>query len=339
MKNVLILMASYNGERYISEQLESILAQSYTNWKLIIQDDGSTDDTVNIIKYYMRKDSRISLCFNESVYHGAFQNFHILINKCKELESFDYYMFCDQDDIWNKDKIETMLGFMNDQKPELCYADMRLIDADGRLTSESLNRKWKLEKNNYLSVLFSNKALGCNMILNKALFEQTTPMDMSIPNIDTMSHDAYYAMSAAILGECRYIDIITMDYRRYDQSVTSDIKYETDIRRVIYRLFHLNDLAKKHAIMYNQTLVTFELLKTRGYRQFSNNSEDYSGRNCPDFAYYRLKNMEKIEKVLRTGGFRTLGFVDKYDIQFGRRIENISRKMILLSGLYKKYLI
>ena len=105
-KKVLIMLATYNGERFIEQQIESILKQTYTNFHLAIQDDGSTDATLDIIKKYSQKDKRIEILKNESKYHGPFYNFHCLANKFKQREKYDFYMFCDQDDLWDQNKIE-----------------------------------------------------------------------------------------------------------------------------------------------------------------------------------------------------------------------------------------
>ena len=83
MKTVLILMVSYNGEKYIKKQIDSIINQTYSNWKLIIQDDGSSDKTIEIIEKYTLEDNRIQLKKNTTQYHGAFEKLHVLINYAK----------------------------------------------------------------------------------------------------------------------------------------------------------------------------------------------------------------------------------------------------------------
>ena len=146
-KSVLIMMAVYNGEKYIREQIESIINQTYKKWQLIVQDDGSNDDTIVIVKEYCRKDKRISIINNQLCTHGAFINFHILINYCKKLEPYDFYMFCDQDDIWHEDKVEKLVESCDKlgMYPAFCYADMSTIDENGNVGYPSLDKKWKLE--------------------------------------------------------------------------------------------------------------------------------------------------------------------------------------------------
>lgn len=96
---LLIMMATYNGDAFLREQLDSILRQTVTDWSLIIRDDHSSDQTVDIIQEYMAKDERIQLIQNESDFHGAYYNFFGLINAVRQQGAHsDYYVFADQDD-------------------------------------------------------------------------------------------------------------------------------------------------------------------------------------------------------------------------------------------------
>ena len=106
-----ILMATYNGEEFIREQINSILNQTYKNWKLIIHDDGSTDNTVDIIKEYTKKyPNKIILIEDNIKCNGAKENFSHLIKIAYKNFNFDYILFSDQDDIWLPNKIEVSLS-------------------------------------------------------------------------------------------------------------------------------------------------------------------------------------------------------------------------------------
>src|SRR5574344_1640995 len=115
-----IAMCSYNGERFIKEQIDSIIAQTYKNFELIIVDDGSKDNTIEIIKYYQSKDSRIKLFQNEKNL-GFVKNFEKAITLC----SGDFIALADQDDVWKKNKIEVFLN--NIDKNMLIYSDAILM--------------------------------------------------------------------------------------------------------------------------------------------------------------------------------------------------------------------
>ena len=94
MNDVLIMLASYNGEKYIREQIESICRQTYSDWHLLIQDDGSSDGTIDIVTEYCNKDERVELIVNTEKVHGAYINFHVLVNKARAMQPYKYYMFC-----------------------------------------------------------------------------------------------------------------------------------------------------------------------------------------------------------------------------------------------------
>ena len=98
-----VAMATYNGEKFIREQLDSILAQTITDWELIVCDDVSTDSTIAILEEYANKDGRIQIHKNK-VNLGFKRNFEKAISLC----SGDYIALCDQDDIWKHDKVEKM---------------------------------------------------------------------------------------------------------------------------------------------------------------------------------------------------------------------------------------
>ena len=101
-----ILMATYNGEKYIREQIDSIISQTYSNWTLLIRDDVSKDDTVKIIKEYEKKDKRIKLLEDNKGNLGFVKNFEELLKNSSE----DFIMFSDQDDYWLEDKIEKYIN-------------------------------------------------------------------------------------------------------------------------------------------------------------------------------------------------------------------------------------
>lgn len=166
--SVRILMATYNGEKFIKEQINSIINQTYTNWSLIIQDDGSKDRTAEIIKGF--DDPRINIRESPEKMHGAYYNFHSIANQEKLSDMrYDYYMFCDQDDIWDSDKIEKMFLFLSKEdnnEPVFCYADMRIIDEKGKKQSSSICKSQGLEYVNRESLFFSHIIYGCNTMSN-----------------------------------------------------------------------------------------------------------------------------------------------------------------------------
>ena len=101
MEKVDILLATYNGAKYLEDQLNSILSQTYSDFRLLISDDSSTDNTKEILEKYKEKDERITVFYQENNL-GVIKNFEFLLKKVEN----EYYMFSDQDDIWKENKIE-----------------------------------------------------------------------------------------------------------------------------------------------------------------------------------------------------------------------------------------
>lgn len=136
--NLVILMAAFNGGKYIKEQIDSIISQSHNDWNLYIRDDGSTDNTLNIIKEYCKKDSRIHLFEDKNLHIGVKNSFLRLL---ESVES-ELYMFCDQDDVWLPTKIEHTVNLYNKVRlkhdvPIVIHTDAEVVDAELRTISKS----------------------------------------------------------------------------------------------------------------------------------------------------------------------------------------------------------
>ena len=215
-----ILLATFNGERLISEQIDSILNQTYTNWNLIIRDDGSTDNTIMIIKDYINKHPhKIKLIEDEKRNLGSSKNFSELLNYSKS----EYIMFCDQDDVWLPDKIRLSLekiveleNAFGREKPLLVFNDLFVVDDSLKIISDSF---WRLKKrkpqNTSLNrLIVQNVITGCAMIINKMLLELSMPIAKS-----AMMHDWWMGLVASSYGEIGYIRAPLIYYRQHSSNV------------------------------------------------------------------------------------------------------------------------
>ena len=195
MKRCLILLAAYNGAKFIRQQIDSIRNQTYTNWRLLIRDDGSNDGTVEIVREYCEMDDRIELILNDTERHGAFLNFWQLIDIAYHGEDYDYYFFSDQDDIWEPNKIERMVEFaeeQNEQIPMLFYSDMKIIDGANNIKLAGLNEVMGIGQiSGYTEFYSGGYFWGCCIMLNAQLFKLIPPMEASNRYIDIMSHDNF----------------------------------------------------------------------------------------------------------------------------------------------------
>lgn len=248
-KQILILMATYNGEKYIKEQIESLLNQSNKNWDLLISDDNSNDNTIKIIENYCKRYENIKL-LQHIPENGALGNFSYLIKEAKKL-NYDYFMLCDQDDFWLKDKIDKTLNFMKikeKNKPILVFTDKEYVDNKLKKLGYSLG---KYNKFDLVILLHQNTIYGCTMMINKKLLEK---LDDKIPK-QFMNHDHYIAIVAKLLGEIYYLDYKSILYRQHGKNVSGNIKksiFQKIRDKTIYReniklfLFIVNFIDRKY---------------------------------------------------------------------------------------------
>lgn len=220
-QEITILMATYNGEAYLVQQLESILMQTYAHWKLVIRDDGSTDGTLGIITSYIQKDERISMiCFGD-LHGSACKNFAQLAEWAVANDR-GTVMFSDQDDIWAADKVAISVSEMNQLEqqygaavPLLCYSTFQFIDEQGVELPQKLQLPAQLE----LRILLNeNHAWGCTMILNTAALKAIVP----IPAI-AVNHDYWIALVVAALGKTKLINQDLILYRQHTHNVSGNV--------------------------------------------------------------------------------------------------------------------
>lgn len=212
-----IALATYNGANFIRQQIESIQKQTYRNWRLIISDDNSSDDTVDIIKDMMSNDSRIYLVGNKRQ-GGVIQNFNYALSQTTS----EIVLLCDQDDIWPEERLEILIDKFkvlqrNDFVPAMMFTDLKLVDENNCLIAESFYRTNNINpqdnlKNNNL--LWRSTVYGCTCIMNKKLVDIALP----IPTYAHM-HDQWLALLAKQYGNIFYFDYASVRYRQHSTNV------------------------------------------------------------------------------------------------------------------------
>lgn len=165
--DVVVLMSSFNGENYIEEQIKSIFQQEHVCVRLLIRDDGSTDDTIEIINKLTDVYEEIKLIKGQNI--GAKASFFELIKNCPES---CYIAFCDQDDVWKKDKLYTAINHLQSyqNKPAMYFSNLYVVD-------ENLNG-YKIMFDNLVSTnlgqaLTYNNVVGCTLVVNHLLLSLT----------------------------------------------------------------------------------------------------------------------------------------------------------------------
>ena len=203
-----VCLATFNGENYIKEQLDSILSQLNPDDEIIISDDGSTDNTLSIVGSY--SDPRISIYKNS--FKNVVLNFEFAINKAKG----KYIFLSDQDDIWHKDKVKTyMRAFMDNPNLILLLSDLQIIDKDGLFIDRIFFKNGF--KNNFLNNIIANNFIGCAMAFSNSVKSNVLPFPKNIA-----MHDWWIGTCCTFFGEIGFINEKLNFYRRHDNNVTKD---------------------------------------------------------------------------------------------------------------------
>jgi rhamnosyltransferase len=263
LPKVIILMATFNGDRYISEQLDSIINQTYSNWQLWIRDDCSTDNTLNIINRYISKDNRIKILHNEGNRLGACLNFAKLMDSARNEQ---YIMFSDQDDVWQKTKIAgTLESMLESEKtfgqfvPILVHTDFEIVDEYLKVIKTKKNIAYIFSKHPdaILNKLVSqNYIYGCTMMINHSLLKHCLPFYKEAEN-----HDYWIALVAASTGQIVYLSNKSMLYRQHSSNVTIGIKassFYNRIKRIVINWYNTLDLNKRRIIQVKALLSHLE---------------------------------------------------------------------------------
>jgi len=238
-----IVLAAYNGEQYLDKQIQSILNQTYSHWRLIIRDDKSTDNTPEVINRYAKRYPD-----NIVVMTDFFHNLGVCGNFGKLLEhsTAGYTMFCDQDDVWLPRKIELTFAKMHGMEkthgkdmPLLVYTDMKVVDDNLNVLSDSFwhHQIFNPDIGRSLSrFLVSNVATGCTVMINKKLRELVTPLPQ-----DAMMHDWWAGLVAVALGKSDYVDEATVMYRQHAANVVG-ATWNLTLQTFIDKLMHFGEL-------------------------------------------------------------------------------------------------
>lgn len=235
-KKIDILMATYNGEKYLAEQIDSIICQTYKNWNLLIRDDGSSDNTFKILKEYEKKDDRIKIIKDKKGNLGIAKNFEELL----KISSSELIMFSDQDDVWKKDKIKIMLKYVGNS--DLIISDAIVTNEKLECISESLFCLVK-SKNGIIKNVIKNTYYGCCMLFKRKILEEVLP----IPNNKEIGHDLWIGLISEKYYKVKFIDEKLIYFRRHSNNVTTINKSKRNIRKkIIGRYIILKELFRRY---------------------------------------------------------------------------------------------
>lgn len=247
-----ILMAVYQGEAYVAEQIESILKQTYTDWTLLIGDDGSKDRTMEILLAYEAKyPSKIRVIPNKVNSGSAQANFFHLLSLSKAA----YAMTCDHDDVWLPDKVEKTMGEMERLEresppgtPILVHTDLEVVDENLRTIAPSMFQLQNLDSRrvSLSRLLAQNVVTGCTMLANRPLLDLAKD-----PPASAIMHDWWLALVAAAFGRIGFVPKPTIRYRQHGNNEVG-AKNVRDPKYVAARLSKTEQIHKVLTDTYRQ---------------------------------------------------------------------------------------
>jgi glycosyltransferase involved in cell wall biosynthesis len=210
---VSVCMTTYNGEKFILDQVKSILQELKSDSELIICDDGSTDNTINILQELVKSDSRIQIYINE-VRLGVIKNFQICLSKSKG----DYIFLADQDDIWLPGKVDKMINALRrNTKCVICNA--KIIDGYGRVVEDSY---FKISNggSGFFKNFIKNSFLGCAMMITRDVLQKAIPFPTTID-----SHDNWLGIVSELTGGTVFIPEQLILYRRHGSNASQMTRF------------------------------------------------------------------------------------------------------------------
>lgn len=319
MEQIDILLATYNGEKYLKEQLDSILSQTYSNFRLLISDDCSKDGTRKILEEYAKKDDRIKLFYQEKNL-GYVKNFEFLLSKVEN----KIYALSDQDDVWLPEKVEKTYKKLKETNSDLVFTDLEVVNEKLEKMYDSYNdymllsRKIKKYKDSYLMQYLYNCITGCTLMSKSEFLNKIIPIQTDSKYV---IHDTWIGLIVSLYGKIEYLDEKTIKYRQHgnNQVGTDKISHKfrkledvrnlfLDVKTQLFNTYVNNenifseDLKKqnKKALEYFKMLQTKKYLNFRGY-----------------LIFYKLYKTETFSYIIQNFGILNLPLITK--IPFGIR--------------------
>ncbi len=247
-QSVSVALAVYNGEKYLAELLSSLQNQTLQPYELVILDDCSADDSIEIIKAF-------PLSFEKKLFSnernmGPVYTFKKLASLCNG----NYIAFCDQDDIWIPEKLQLSLSEIkkiNTKIPGMVFTDLSVMDEEGKLMEYSYFKQRKIQacKLSFADILFGNVVTGCTTLINKAMARELLKMPLNV-----IMHDWWMALIAYSFGEYSFVNKSTVLYRSHSNSVTK--KDKTSFIKIFF-----DEYKKKSAYLHENIQQAIEFKK------------------------------------------------------------------------------
>lgn len=247
---VSVVMATYNGERFLEPQINSILTQTVKPAEIIVCDDDSTDNTIAILEKF--SDNRSFTYYRNTKRIGVVENFKKAVSLATP---GNYIALCDQDDIWMPQKIEKSIEALSKIddgiSPAMIYSDLILIDSNEQVLNPSLDNELGHDKYKHCleTLLFGNFVLGCTIMMNGSMRK----FFLDIPNNKAFNHDTWTTLIAFTFGKVAALAQPYIKYRNHDYNVTfSYLKKKNRAGRIkdhLLFLFQRNNFLEDQIIL------------------------------------------------------------------------------------------
>ena len=299
-----VLLSTYNGEKYLAQQLDSLLGQDYPDFNIVIRDDGSSDSTCDILTHYQSKHSNITVVFADNI--GVTRSYFELL-KCA---SGDFYALCDQDDVWLPGKLSrgvSMISICSNPSSSLYCSALQFVDSNLKYIGITKPPRYRCLEN----AVMENIATGCTVIFGDSLrqcFLAADPSEMHM-------HDWWLYLLASAFGEVVFDPEYLVLYRRHEETVTG-LQLKSS-RTLIARLkgfsgfmFHKRQLnGLKQAVLFGQV---------------------YSSQLNPEQRHL----FNQLHRLYEFNFWDRLNFATRSTILFNDVLDNFSVRLLVLLGKF-----
>ena len=284
-----VLLTSFNGSTHLPALLDSLRAQSDPDFTVLMQDDGSTDETPGILKEIAAQDARFVFGSDKGKHLGAAGNFRSLIRQADA----DCFLLCDQDDVWEPEKIAVLKQALQDLEkkhgsgtPLLVHSDCTLIDESGEKTGDSFfhHQGWDPAAVTLPPLLVQNNVTGCTLIMNRPLRDLIAAHAVAR---DLFMHDWFIALTAASFGRIAFVDQPLTRYRQHEGNVIGASPRNL-VSRGLSALRNRQDAKRRILLTYTHTKV---------FRKIYGNELPADAMNTVE-SYLSTQRMRKIPRVL-----------------------------------------
>ena len=232
MPETTVVLATYNGERYIADFLKSLVAQSYRDFDIVVSDDCSADETIVIIESFQ---GLLNISISQQISNvGPSLNF----SRATMMATGNFVAFADQDDVWHPDKLSLMVDTMKSgdiKAPRLVFCDLEITDEKLKMISASFfSDKRSSTCGRIEDFIISNHVPGCAMLINKPLLELAMPVPPSFK-----MHDWWFAITASAFGTITFVARPLVSYRQHaNNAIGAQIEVHNK-RKFVSKIFRL----------------------------------------------------------------------------------------------------